>query len=149
LHWSYVHQKGFQEMKTAFVTGFLIVSALFTAWTGWISIAAPERFAKPLGFVLAGMDGRNEIRAQYGGFFLAVTVVSVLALVGKVPRPAGLLVNAVVFGGLIAGRLTSLAIEGGMNGYGLAIRTLFFIDATGFLLSIAALSIDRFSPAPH
>jgi hypothetical protein len=95
------------------------------------------------------MDGRNEIRAQYGGFFLAVTVASVLALVGTIPRQTGLLVNAVVFGGLIAGRLTSLVVDRHMDGYGLAIRALFFIDATGFILSIAALSIDRFSTGRH
>ena len=136
-------------MKAAFVTGFLVVSALFTAWTSWSSFVAPDHFAKPLGYLLAGVDGRNEIRAQYGGFFLAVTVASVLTLAGTIPRQAGLVVNAVLFGGLIAGRLISLTIDGGMHGYGPIIRALFFIDSIGFILSITAFSIDRLLAKPR
>ena len=131
-------------MKAAFITGFLVLSALFTAWTSFSSLVAPDHFAKPLGYVLAGVDGRNELRAQYGGFFLAVTLASVLALAGTIPRQAGLVVNAVVFGGLIVGRLISLTIDGRMQGYGPIIQALFVIDSTGFILSIVALSMDRF-----
>lgn len=73
---------------------------------------------------------------------MAVTVGSVLALLGIIPRHAGLIVNAVVFGGLIAGRLISLAVDGGMKEYGFVIRVLFLVDATGFVLSIASLLLD-------
>jgi hypothetical protein len=76
-------------MKLAFVIGILVVFAVFAVLTSTVSMVAPERFAKPLGFVLSGPDGHNELRAQYGGFFLAVAVASVLALVGKIPRQAG------------------------------------------------------------
>jgi hypothetical protein len=133
-------------MRIAFGTAFLLASALFTAWTSWISLAAPDKFGKSLGYTLAGVDGRNEIRAQYGGFFLAVTIASILAVLEIIPRQAGFLVNAIVFGGLIAGRIVSLAFDGGMDGYGAVIRALFWIDATGFILSIAALFLTR-SPA--
>jgi hypothetical protein len=136
------------KIKAGFVTGFLIVSVLFTAWTGYTSMAAPARFAQPLGYALVGLDGRNEIRAQYGGFFLAVAVSGVLALAGRIPRSAALLVNVILFGGLIGGRLISLAVDGRMDGYSAIIRALFFIDSTGFLLSIAALSAERFKVKP-
>jgi hypothetical protein len=126
-------------MRTILVIAFLIVSALFTAWTSWISFSDPSQFGKQIGYVLAGADGHNEIRAQYGGFFLAVTLASVLALAGIIPRPAGLLVNAVVFGGLIAGRLVSLAVDVGT--FGPVIRALFFIDATGFIVSLVLLCV--------
>jgi hypothetical protein len=131
-------------MRTAFLPMVLMASALFTAWTGFSSLTAPTEFGKQIGYSVAGMDGRNEVRAQYGGFFLAVTLASVLALTGVVPRQAGFLVNAVVFGGLIAGRLASLAIDGGLGGYGPVIRALFVIDTTGFTLSIIAFFMDRF-----
>jgi hypothetical protein len=99
-----------------FGTVFLLASALFTAWTSWISLTSPSEFGKFLGYAVAGADGRNEIRAQYGGFFLAVTIGSVLALMGIIPRQAGLILNVVVFGGLIAGRVVSLAVDGGDMG---------------------------------
>ena len=54
--------------------------------------------------------------------------------------------NAVVFGGLITGRIVSLAVDSGMSGYGPTIRLLFLIDATGFILSMASFYLDR--PAP-
>jgi len=64
------------------------------------------------------LDGLNDIRAQYGGFFLAAALVNGLALLGMPPRRASFIVDAVVFGSLITGRIASLAIQGGMNGYG-------------------------------
>jgi len=131
-------------MRSAFGTVFLIASTLFTAWTSWSSFSAPGAFGKQIGYALEGMDGRNEIRAQYGGFFLAITIASILALMGVIPRRAGFLVNAVVFGGLITGRVVSLAVDSGAGEYGPLIRALFFIDAAGFILSLAALYLDRF-----
>jgi hypothetical protein len=130
-------------MRTTFGTVFLIASALFTTLTSWTSFTAPGGFAKQIGYVLVGLDGPNEIRAQYGGFFLAVTIASILALAGVVPRQAGFLVNAVVFGGLIGGRLVSLAVDSGIHGYSPFVRSLFVIDATGFILSMASLYLDK------
>jgi|HubBroStandDraft_5_1064220.scaffolds.fasta_scaffold623185_2 hypothetical protein len=131
-------------MRSTFGTVFLIGSTLFAAWTSWISFSAPGTFGRQLGFALAGIDGRNEIRAQYGGFFLAVAIASILALAGVIPRQAAFLVNAVLFGGLITGRVMSLAVDSGGGEYGPLIRALFFIDAAGFILSLAALYLDRF-----
>jgi hypothetical protein len=133
-------------MRITFGTVFLIASALFTAWTSWTGFTAPGTFGKQVGYELVGMDGRNEMRAQYGGFFLAVTVASVLALAGVIPRQAALLVNAVVFGGLIGGRIVSLAVDSGMSGFGPVIRVLYFIDATGFILSLTSLYYERRAP---
>lgn len=132
-------------MRTAVGTIFLIASGLFMAWTSWISFTAPGTFGQRLGFTIAGVDGRNEIRAQYGGFFLAAALVSLLALTAVIPRQSGLITNATVYGGLIAGRLVSLCVDGGASRYGPVIRLLFFIDAAGFALSIVALAFERFS----
>jgi hypothetical protein len=57
-------------------------------------------------------------------------------------RQTSFAVNAVVFGGLITGRVVSLALDGGMNGYGRAVRVLFFVDAAGFALTIAASFLE-------
>lgn len=104
---------------------------------------APARFAERLGLAIANTGGYNEIRAQYAGFFLAVAVVCGASLAGVVSRQAAFVVLIVVFGGLIAGRLASLALDGGAAGYGPTIRSLYLIDGIGFTLAIAALAVDR------
>jgi hypothetical protein len=68
-----------------------------------------------------------------------------MSLFGVLPRQAGFVVNGAIFGGLIAGRMASLAIDCGINGYGGAIRALFFIDAVGFALTMAAFFWERVS----
>jgi hypothetical protein len=86
--------------------------------------------------------GINEVRAQYAGFFFAAALVCGAALGGYLPRTAALVVIAVIFGGLIGGRLASLAIDRSVAGYGATIRALFVIDAAGFALALAALALE-------
>jgi hypothetical protein len=135
-------------MRMAFGTVVLLAVSLFFAWTSWSSFRFPRQFGGRLGLTIVGIDGLNEIRAQYGGFFLAAALVNALALSGVFSRQTSFVVNAVVFGGLISGRVASLALDAGMNGYGGAIRALFFIDAAGFALTVAAYFLERpFGPA--
>ena len=82
-----------------------------------MSFRFPRQFGERLGLAVGRLDGLNEIRTQYGGFLLAAALVNGLALLGMPPRQASFIVDAVVFGGLIT-RIASLAIQGGMNGYG-------------------------------
>ncbi len=130
-------------MKTFFGSVILCIAALFFAVTAWSSFSAPRQFGERLGFTITGADGTNEIRAQYGGFFLVMAMINVLALTGIVPRGAGLLLTSAVFGGLIAGRITSLILDGGFAGYGGLVRALFLIDGTGFALSFVAYLRER------
>ncbi len=48
-----------------------------------------------------------------------------------------------VFGGLFAGRLVSLALNGGVAGYGPTILALYAFDAIGFALAIVSLALDN------
>ena len=105
-----------------------------------MSFKFSRQFSERLGLVVGGLDGLNEIRAQYGGLFIAAALVNGSALLDVLPRQASFIVNAVVFGGLITGRIASFAIDGSMNGYGGTIRALFIIDALGFALSIVGFS---------
>lgn len=130
-------------MRMAFGTVVLLVVSLFFAFTSWTSFKSPRQFGERLGFTIRGLDGLNEIRAQYGGFFLAAALVNALGLIGVFSRQTSFAVNAVVFGGLIIGRVASLALDGGMLGYGTAIRALFVIDASGFALSMVAYLLER------
>lgn len=132
-------------MPNLFGTAVLGITALFFLSTSWSSFSNPKQFAERLGFALPGADGFNEIRAQYGGFFLAAAVCGVLALAGRIPRSTAFIVNATIFGGLIAGRIVSLFLDGGIRKYGPLIRALFVIDALGFALSVIAFMLRR----PH
>ncbi len=126
-------------MQHALVTGYLALTALFFLYTAWSSATAPEAFASRLGLTLANAGGFNEIRSQYAGFFLAAAVLCVLALISAVPLATGLVMLAVIFGGLIVGRLISLVLNGGVSGFGPAIRALYVIDGVGFIAAASLL----------
>jgi hypothetical protein len=130
---------GEDRMRIDFAALFLAAAALFFAVTSLSSGLAPERFAGRLGLAIANPGGVNEIRAQYAGFFLAGAIVCLGALLGWAPRSSAFLFVAATFGGLIAGRLGSLALNGGVGGFPPTILVLYGIDATGFVLSLVFL----------
>jgi hypothetical protein len=123
-----------------FGTFVLGLGALFFIGTGLNAFATPAKFAARLGLMLPGANGVNEIRAQYGGFFLIAGLFVGAALLGRLPRDWGLVVMAVSFGGLICGRLVSLALDRSFAGYGPTIRALFVVDSCGFLASLAVFT---------
>jgi hypothetical protein len=129
-------------MTHEFGAGVLVVGILFCLMTTWISGTKPAAFAERLGLTIANPGGVNEIRAQYAGFFLAIAAVCAAALAGLLPREAAFVVLGTVFGGLIAGRLASLALNGGVAGYTPSIRALYVIDSLGFGLAIAAFMLN-------
>lgn len=107
------------------------------------AIIAPKALGAALGFAVSASDATNEIRAQYGGFFLAIAVVCGLAVLGLVPATAALLVLFVTFGGVLAGRLIDFALKGGRASYGGTIKALFLVDAVGLAgvaLAVTALA---------
>jgi hypothetical protein len=130
-------------MRLAFGRIVLLLTSIFFAWTSWTSFRFPRQFAEGLGFTIGGLDGLNEVRAQYGGFFLAAALINALSLLEVLPPQIGFVVNAVIFGGLIIGRVVSLVLDGGINGYGGAIRALFVIDSVGLAVTIAAYFLER------
>ena len=132
-------------MGHPFGTLVLTIAVLFCLATTWSSGIAPGRFAERLGLALANPGGVNEIRAQYAGFFLAVAAMCAASLAGALARLTAFVLLAVVFGGLIAGRLVSLALDRGVAGYGPTIRALYAIDALGFALALAAIAAEQSS----
>jgi len=126
-------------MGTIFGSIFLVATALFFLFTAWSSAVAPEKFAARLGLAIANAGGANEIRSQYAGFFFAAAIVCALALCGIVPRLTAFAVLAMIFGGLIAGRSASLALNGGLEGFGPTILALYVIDGLGFFTAAAMI----------
>lgn len=122
-----------------FATIVVAVQAAFALYTSWLSLSRPVAFAGMLGLELSGPSGLNEIRSQYGGFFMAMAATQAAALVGFVPLATGLVVGAMTFGGLAAGRLWSCFRDGGASRYTPTVRALVLVDPLAFLLSVAAL----------
>jgi hypothetical protein len=134
-------------MGGKFAIAVLAAALLFCLLTALSASFDPEGFADRLGLKVANAGGVNEIRAQYAGFFFAVAAVCAAALGGLLSRETAFVLLAVVFGGLIVGRLASLALNGGVSGFGPTIQALYAIDAVGFGLAIAAIAIERAASA--
>src|SRR5882757_8025697 len=130
-------------MPQVFGTIVLMINVLFCLLTAWRSGTAPEGFAAKLGLAIVNAGGINEVRAQYSGFFLAVALVCTASLFGLISRQASFVVMGAVFGGLFAGRLVSLALHGGVTGYGPTILALYAVDAIGLALAIVSLALDN------
>lgn len=123
-------------------TIYLAVTAVFFLASGAYAVASPLQFAAALDLATLRSGGVNEVRAQYGGFFLLLGAACALALFGVLQRRFGLGAAALTFGGVIAGRLIGVIADRGVTGYGATIRALLVIDAVGCALAVAALALE-------
>jgi hypothetical protein len=130
-------------MPPIFGSAVLAGNVLFCLLTAWTSATEPEGFAAKLGLGIVNAGGLNEVRAQYSGFFLAVAAVCIASLCGVLSRQTSFVVMIAVYGGLLAGRLVSLALNAGVGGYGPIILALYAIDALGLLLAATSLILDH------
>ena len=84
-----------------------VVIALFFLGMGLVGLAAPERIAATFGTPVLSGDGRNEVRAVYGGFGVAIGAL----LLAAPARPGVPLCVATALGGMAGGRLVSALLE--------------------------------------
>lgn len=89
-------------------TILIIIATLFTIM-GVASIIAPTLTTAQFGINELDRDGRNEVRAVYGGFGLAMASVLIAAVLMPGLR-AGISL-AVALGGMAAGRVLSAAVD--------------------------------------
>lgn len=132
-------------MRQTFGSFVLVFMALFGIFTALFAAVRPVDFASRLGLAIANSGGINEVRAQYAGFFLAVAIACMAALLGALPRQTAFVVLIVVFAGLISGRLVSLVLNHGVSGYPPTILALIAYDCFGLLLSLSAFALHRSS----
>jgi hypothetical protein len=125
-------------MARSFGAAVLVIAILFSLLTTIRAGLDPERFGAQLGLTITDAGGVNEIRAQYAGFFFALAVLCAISLAGGLSRQTAFIILGVVFGGLLVGRLVSLALNGGVSGYGPTIQALYAIDAVGLALALGA-----------
>jgi hypothetical protein len=85
--------------------------AVFFLGMGVIALAAPERIWAIFDQTVLSPAARNEIRAVYGGFGVAIALVLTLALREPALRPGVFLGVGMALGGMAAGRVVSACIE--------------------------------------
>ena len=79
------------------------------------SLWAPVRVTAQFGIPALDVDGRNEVRAVYGGFGLAMALLLIVALLMPALRGGICLTIAAALFGLAAGRLISAVIDRGIG----------------------------------
>ena len=125
-----------------FATDSLVaVVAIFFAGMGAYALAWPARVLALFGTTGLTPEGRNEVRAVYGGFGLAVAGLLCAALRGANWAPGAFLALAVALFGMAAGRLVSLAVDRSIGRFPLLLifveislggmLLLAFIESTG------------------
>jgi hypothetical protein len=88
----------------------VIVIAVFFLGMGLVALAMPERISAIFGQTLTA-DGRNEVRAVYGGFGVAIAAVLMIAASRPGLRVGVFTAVACALAGMAGGRLVSAAVE--------------------------------------
>ena len=86
--------------------------ALFFAAMGLVALVRPAFVVGRFGIDVDSVDGRNEVRAVYGGFGLAIAgLLAWSSTATAATEDAVLLAVAVALGGMAAGRVVSFVLE--------------------------------------
>ena len=93
------------------MTPGILLNAIFFLGMGLCALARPAFVVTFVGLVPGTADARNEIRAVYGGFGIAIAALLLLVSGNATLRPGVLLAVAVALLGMAAGRVVSLLIE--------------------------------------
>jgi hypothetical protein len=91
--------------------------AVFFALMGGLALAKPGRILAPFGVQSLAVDARNEVRAVYGGFGIAVSLLLTATLWLEAIRGGVLVAIAVALLGMAAGRVVSAAIDRTLGRY--------------------------------
>lgn len=119
---------------TKLVDLLLWITAAGNALFGLVTLFNVDWAARTIGFTLQTAGARGEMRAVYGGLVLALGVVMFIAL-AKAECRQFLLPVALIFAGLVCGRLVSFVADG-FSRYTLII---FLIELAAAVLSYIGL----------
>jgi hypothetical protein len=85
--------------------------AVFFLLMGLYALVAPGRVLSLFGVAVTTVDGRSEVRAVYGGFGVAMSVLLLVA--GATIRDGVLACLAVALLGMAGGRVVAALLDGG------------------------------------
>ena len=89
----------------------ILINVVFFLGMGVCALVRPHFVVSFVKLVPETVDARNEVRAVYGGFGIAVSVLLIAAANDMQIRSGALLTVAVALLGMAAGRVVSLLIE--------------------------------------
>lgn len=89
----------------------VVAGGIFTL-IGLSHLSAPQKMLAPHGLLLTTVSAYSDVRAGYGGLYIALGLVFLGGAASAQVRNLSLLMLAAVTGGLAAGRLLSLAVDG-------------------------------------
>ncbi|MEO1293805.1 MAG: DUF4345 family protein [Pseudomonadota bacterium] len=133
-----------------FQRAVLGLSAVLALWIGAQGLFAPDAFMAALGLSIDNPGGRNEVRAQYGSYFVLLALLWIGGAVGRIRTSTALMVLAVLYVGVLSGRLMSLGLDGFavFGTYPDVIQRVHGIDAVGAAITLLALrTADRPRPS--
>jgi predicted anti-sigma-YlaC factor YlaD len=120
-------------MTAALVTPVALFFLSFSVW----ALVAPVPFARIVGLDADTPMGRNEVRAVYGGFGLAMVALCAGALLAWPEFRAGLfLALALALGGMAGGRVVAALVSGAVPRMG---AIAFVSEVACAVLLLAAL----------
>lgn len=125
------------ERRARIVLG---AAALAFGGPGLGFLLAPERFTAAIDVALLSSTGASDVRAVFGGLEIGLALWLAAAALGAAPIAHALVVQCAVLGGMIVGRVTSLAVDGAP---GPIAGGLFLVEIALFAASIVALRALR------
>jgi hypothetical protein len=107
---------------------FLVIAvAVFFLGMGVIALVRPARIVGYFGTCELTVDGRNEVRAVYGGFGIVIAALLAWTLMDPTLAPGVLITVAISLIGMASGRVVSRLIDGAPGFY----PALFFFVELG------------------
>jgi hypothetical protein len=104
-----------------FARAVLGISAVAFFAIGVPALLLPESIANAAGLALNGALADNDFRAVYGGLQCGCGLVLLIAAFSNADVRAGLRVQQLLFGGLVAARCLSVVLVGSPGSLGLAL----------------------------
>ena len=102
----------------------LAICGLAMLYVGWTGLTAPAQLMDPLGIPLVGPAAHNEMRAAYGGMHVGIGLFLLGTALQPMRNGVGLWANLCIMGGLVAGRLVSLVVDGAPGAFPLGLLAL-------------------------
>ena len=117
----------------------LLLTAFAYAGIGVLFLGWPDVMGRVAGLDPSDALALNDLRAVYGGLQLALAVFFVVASRQRAWHPAALWLQMLTFGGLAAGRLLSLALDGSPGTLGFVLHGLEILGLACGILAFRSL----------